>query len=140
MYKMGAKRITVQTTVSKDPETVWECWTDPEHITKWNFAADSWCCPRAENDLRVGGKYMARMEAKDGSFGFDFEAIYDEVIENKKIAYTMTDGRRATTVFERSGKGTLVTTVFDAEDQNPLEMQKEGWQAILTNFKAYAEG
>ena len=137
---MGTKRITVQTTINKDSETVWECWTDPEHITQWNFAADSWCCPRAENDIRVGGKYMARMEAKDGSFGFDFEAIYDEVIEHKKIAYTMTDGRKATTVFERSGKGTLVTTIFDAEDQNPLEMQKGGWQAILNNFKAYVEG
>lgn len=80
------------------------------------------------------------MEAKDGSFGFDFEAIYDEVIENKKISYTMTDGRQATITFENLGKDTLVTTTFDPEDQNPLEMQKDGWQAILNNFKAYVEG
>lgn len=137
---MEEKKITIQTTVDNSVERVWECWNEPGHITQWNFAADTWCCPRAENDLRVGGKYSARMEAKDGSFGFDFEAVYDEVVKNKKIAYTMTDGRQATTTFENSGKGTLITTVFDPEDQNPLEMQKEGWQAILNNFKAYVEG
>lgn len=137
---MEAHKITVKALVKNDVETVWECWTDPGHITQWNFAADSWCCPRAENDLKVGGKYMARMEAKDGSFGFDFEAVYDEVVEHEKISYTMMDGRQATTTFENSGNGTLVTTVFDPEDQNPLEMQEEGWQAILNNFKTYAEG
>ena len=126
--------------VKNEVERVWECWTHPEHITQWNFAADSWCCPRAENDLKVGGRYMARMEAKDGSFGFDFEAIYDEVVRHKKISYTMMDGRQATTTFENSGNGTLVTTVFDPEDQNPLEMQEGGWQAILNNFKTYVEG
>ncbi len=140
MYKMETGKITVQATINKDKERVWECWHNPEHITQWNFAADSWCCPRAENDLRVGGKYMARMEAKDGSFGFDFEAIYDEVAHEEKITYTMMDGRQATTTFENLGKGTVVTTVFDPEDQNPLEMQKEGWQAIINNFKAYVEG
>ncbi|MEE1964296.1 SRPBCC family protein [Allomuricauda taeanensis] len=136
---MEKDKITVQTTVNKNVERVWECWTDPEHITQWNFAADSWCCPKAENDLKVGGKYRARMEAKDGSFGFDFEAVYDEVVKHKKISYTMTDGRQATTTFETSGTGTLVTTVFDPENQNPLEMQQGGWQAILNNFKAYVE-
>ncbi|SFC53856.1 Uncharacterized conserved protein YndB, AHSA1/START domain [Flagellimonas taeanensis] len=136
---MEKEKITVQTTVKKNVERVWECWTDPEHITQWNFAADSWCCPKAENDLKVGGKYRARMEAKDGSFGFDFEAVYDEVAKHKKISYTMTDGRQATTTFETSGTGTLVTTVFDPENQNPLEMQQGGWQAILNNFKAYVE-
>jgi uncharacterized protein YndB with AHSA1/START domain len=136
---MEKDKITVQTTVNKNVERVWECWTDPEHITQWNFAADSWCCPKAENDLKVGGKYRARMEAKDGSFGFDFEAVYDEVVKHKKISYTMTDGRQATTTFETSGTGTLVTTVFDPENQNPLEMQEGGWQAILNNFKAYVE-
>ncbi|MDC6385825.1 activator of HSP90 ATPase [Flagellimonas taeanensis] len=136
---MEKDKITVQTTVNKNVERVWECWTDPEHITQWNFAADSWCCPKAENDLKVGGKYRARMEAKDGRFGFDFEAVYDEVVKHKKISYTMTDGRQATTTFETSGTGTLVTTVFDPENQNPLEMQQGGWQAILNNFKAYVE-
>ncbi|KAB5487539.1 MULTISPECIES: SRPBCC family protein [Flagellimonas] len=137
---METHRITVKAMVKNEVERVWECWTHPEHITQWNFAADSWCCPRAENDLKVGGRYMARMEAKDGSFGFDFEAIYDEVVRHKKISYTMMDGRQATTTFENSGNGTLVTTVFDPEDQNPLEMQEGGWQAILNNFKTYVEG
>lgn len=136
---METQRITIQATIQQGAERIWECWTDPEHITQWNFAADDWCCPKAENDLKVGGRYMARMEAKDGSFGFDFGAVYDEVVPLKKISYTMTDGRQATTTFEDRGNHTLVTTVFDAEDQNPLEMQKEGWQTILNNFKSYVE-
>lgn len=106
-------------------------WTNPEHITKWNFASDDWHCPKAENDLRVGGKYSARMETKDGSFGFDFEAIYDEVIDQKKITYTMSDGRQATTDFEHRDNKTKVTTTFDAENENPADIQREGWQAIL---------
>ncbi|NWG27203.1 MAG: SRPBCC domain-containing protein, partial [Ignavibacteriaceae bacterium] len=107
--------------------------------TKWNFASDDWHCPNAENDVCVGGKYIARMEAKDGSFGFDFEAIYDEVIHQKKIAYTMTDGRRAITNFENQNGKTKVITTFDAENENPVEMQRTGWKAILNNFKNYVE-
>lgn len=118
---------------------VWVHWTEPKHITKWNFAIPEWHCPSASNDLKVGGKYQARMEAKDGSFGFDFEAIYDEVIPQKKLTYTMTDGRAVTTSFEQSGDATIVTTVFVAESQNPIEMQKSGWQSILNNFKKYTE-
>lgn len=131
--------ITVETTILADINKVWDYWTKPEHITKWNFADDSWHCPRAENDLRAGGKYGARMEAKDGSFGFDFEAVYDEVIDNEKIAYTMADGRRATTTFEDLGDKTKINIVFDAEDENSIEMQKSGWQAILDSFKQYVE-
>jgi uncharacterized protein YndB with AHSA1/START domain len=112
----------------------------PEHITKWNFASDDWCCPRASNDLKKGGKYAARMEAKDGSFGFDFEAIYDKVDNQKEIAYTMGDGRQAVTTFEDLGGKTKVTTIFDAESQNPVEMQRDGWQAIMNNFKKHVEG
>lgn len=132
-------KITIEAVVAATPNKVWETWTDPKHITKWNFASDDWQCPSASNDLKVGGKYVARMEAKDGSFGFDFEAIYDEVIDQKKISYTMGDGRQATTRFEDLGGKTKVTTTFDAEGTNPEEMQRAGWQAILNNFKKYAE-
>lgn len=136
---MKATQINIEATVSADVKKVWDCWTKPEHITKWNFAIDDWQCPWAKNDLKVGGKYIARMEAKDGSFGFDFEAIYDEVVDQRKIAYTMGDGRKAITNFETVDGKTKVTTTFDAEGQNPVEMQKDGWQAILNNFKKYTE-
>lgn len=136
---MKSIKITIETTISNDLQNVWTYWTAPEHITNWNFASDDWHCPSAENDLRVGGKYSARMEAKDGSFGFDFEAIYDEVIDQKRITYTIADGRQAITDFENLGGKTKVTTTFDAESENPVEMQRDGWQAILNNFKKYAE-
>ena len=129
----------METNVAADKKKVWDYWTMPVHITKWNFASDDWQCPRAENDLKVGGKYTARMEAKDGSFGFDFEAVYDEVIDQEKLTYTMGDGRHATTHFVEEGKQTKVTTTFDAENQNDAEMQRGGWQAILDNFKKYVE-
>lgn len=136
---MGYPKIRIEALVAAHPQKVWERWTLPEHITKWNFASDDWHCPRAENDLKVGGKYTARMEAKDGSFGFDFGAVYDEVVPQKKITYTIADGRQATTDFEEVDGQTKIVTVFDAEGQNPLEMQKAGWQAILNNFKKYVE-
>ncbi len=132
-------KITINATINEKIEKVWDCWTSPEHITKWNFADPSWQCPNAENDLKVGGKYKARMEAKDGSFGFDFEAIYDVVINHKELSYTMPDGRQATSIFESNGNSTIVTTIFDAESENPVELQKNGWQAILNNFKNYTE-
>ena len=137
---MSTTKITVETTVSADTKKVWNYWTKPEHITKWNFASDDWHCPKATNDLRVGGKYFARMEAKDGSFGFDFNTVYNEVVEHKTLTYTMEDGRKATTHFEDQNGKTKITTVFDAENQNPVEMQKGGWQAILNNFKKHVEG
>ncbi|HMC02365.1 MAG TPA: SRPBCC family protein [Flavobacteriaceae bacterium] len=136
---MNTTKVTVETTVNANTKKVWTYWTNPEHITKWNFASDDWHCPRAENDLKVGGKYCSRMEAKDGSIGFDFEAVYDDIVDQKKITYTMTDGRKATTEFENKGEQTKVTTTFDAEDSNPIEMQKDGWQAIINNFKKYVE-
>jgi uncharacterized protein YndB with AHSA1/START domain len=136
---MGAKKITIETFIAAQPEKVWRCWTEPDHITQWNFASDDWCCPNAENDLKVGGRYKARMEAKDGSFGFDFMAIYDDITEHKSLVYTMTDGRKVTTNFEEQGGSTKVTTVFDAEEQNSIDMQRDGWQAILNNFKRHVE-
>ncbi|GAB4293939.1 MAG: SRPBCC family protein [Ignavibacteriaceae bacterium] len=136
---MSKTKITIETTISADAKKVWEYYNKPEHITKWNFALDEWHCPSAENDLRVGGKLKSRMEAKDGSVGFDFEATYNEIINEKKIAYTIADGRQVVTNFENMGNETKVTTTFEAENQNPVEMQKSGWQAILDNFKKYVE-
>jgi uncharacterized protein YndB with AHSA1/START domain len=136
---MEKTKVTVEALIDAPKEKVWEYFTLPEHITKWNFAADTWQCPRAENDLRVGGKYSARMEAKDGSFGFDFDAIYDEVRDGESITYTMGDGRQSTTDFTDVEGKTMVTTAFDAETMNDVEMQRGGWQAILDNFKKYAE-
>jgi uncharacterized protein YndB with AHSA1/START domain len=135
-----ATKITVRATINAPIKSVWDKWTIPHHIIKWNFASDDWHCTTAENDLRVGGKMSSRMEAKDGSFGFDFAGIYDDVTEHEKITYTMEDGRQATTTFENNNSSTIVTTVFDAENENPVEMQQSGWQAILNNFKKYAEG
>ena len=133
------KTITVEATILASAEKVWAYYTTPDHITKWNFADPSWHCPKVENDLRVGGKYLARMEAKDGSFGFDFEAVYKDVKKRKSFSYTMADGRVATTVFESDGKNTKVSVTFDPEEENSIEMQKEGWQSILNSFRTYAE-
>jgi uncharacterized protein YndB with AHSA1/START domain len=136
---MTSQQITVGTTIEAPIQRVWEAYTTPADITRWNFASDDWCCPSAEADLKVGGVYKARMEAKDGSFGFDFEAVYREVEPCKAIALAMSDGRKMRTTFEAAGEGTKVTTVFDAETQNSMEMQRDGWQAILDNFGAYVQ-
>jgi uncharacterized protein YndB with AHSA1/START domain len=136
---MNATKITISATINAGKAKTWDCYTQPGHITKWNFAIDAWQCPNAENDLRVGGLYKARMEAKDGSFGFDFEAVYDEISLENHFTYTLTDGRQVTTRFETAGCQTTVTTTFDAEGENPAEMQRRGWQAILDNFKKYVE-
>lgn len=131
--------ITIDATVAADIATAWDTYTDPEHITKWNFASDDWCCPSASNDLRPGGQYTARMEAKDGSFGFDFGGVYDDVNEHRDLSYTLGDGRKVKTTFEDKGGKTLVTTMFDPEQVNPVEMQQGGWQAILNNYVKYTE-
>jgi len=131
--------ITVETLVNAIIEKVWEFWTKPEHITKWNHASDDWHTPRAENDLQIGGKFLSRMEAKDGRFGFDFEGIYDEVLTNEKISYTLLDDRKVSITFLPTENGVQVTETFEAETMNTLELQKMGWQAILNNFKKYVE-
>lgn len=136
---MNTIKITIQVVISAAKQKVWDYYTKPEHITKWNFAIDTWYCPTASNDLMVGGKYKARMEAKDGSFGFDFEAVYNEVAYGEKFTYTMTDNRIVNTNFKQLGEKTEVTIVFDAENENPVEMQQQGWQSILDNFKKYTE-
>jgi uncharacterized protein YndB with AHSA1/START domain len=132
-----SKKIIVETTVQAPVEKVWEYWTEPSHITKWNTATEEWHTPYAENDLQVGGKFLSRMEAKDGSFGFDFGGVYDEVKINEGIAYTLEDGRKVAISFIRQGDETKVIETFDAENSNPIEMQEAGWQAILDNFKKY---
>jgi uncharacterized protein YndB with AHSA1/START domain len=134
---METKKIIVETTVKAPVEKVWEYWTEPTHITKWNTASEEWHTPYAENDLKVGGKFLSRMEAKDGSFGFDFGGVYDDVRLNDGIGYTLEDGRKVTINFIRQGDETKVIETFDAENSNPIEMQEAGWQAILDNFKRY---
>lgn len=132
-------RITVSALVNKPVADVWNTWTDPKHIMQWNAATDDWHCPKAENDLRTGGKFSSTMAARDGSFSFDFEGVYDDVQPHKRIAYTMADGRTCEILFTEENGGTRVAESFDAESQNPVEMQRGGWQAILDRFKAYAE-
>lgn len=131
--------ITIETTVNATPERAWEVWNTPEHITQWCTPSPDWHTPSADNDLRVGGKYKARMEAKDGSFGFDFEATYDAVKPNEHFAYTIADGRKVVVDFKKEGNQTKIVQTFDPEDQNPVEFQRAGWQAILDNYKAYVE-
>ena len=130
----------VKATVNAPLEKVWKLWTDPTHITKWNNASDDWHTPKAENDLRTGGKFISRMEAKDGSMGFDFVGVYSLVDPLKRIAYTMEDGRKADITFWENDGVTTISESFEAEDMNSIEMQEAGWQAILNNFKKYAEG
>jgi uncharacterized protein YndB with AHSA1/START domain len=139
METQNKTNITVESTINAPVEKVWKFWSLPEHIKKWNNASDDWHTPSSENDLRPGGKFSTRMEAKDGSFGFDFGGIYDEVKTNELITYTMGDGRKVKVVFTSNGNTTTVTETFEAESQNPVEMQKGGWQAILDNFKKYVE-
>ena len=134
-----ATQITVSATVHAPIEKVWEYWTEPRHIIRWNNASEDWCTLKASNDLRKGGQFSSTMAAKDGSFSFDFEGIYDTVKNNELIQYTMSDGRKATVRFTAKGNETHVEETFDAENENPVEMQQEGWQAILNNFKKHAE-
>jgi uncharacterized protein YndB with AHSA1/START domain len=131
--------ITIEATVKANIETVWSKWTNPNDIVKWNTASEDWHTTKAENDLVVGGKFSSRMEAKDGSFGFDFWGFYTHIITNELIEYTMGDDRKVSVKFSANNGQTTITTLFEAENENPIEMQQFGWQAILNNFKKYAE-
>lgn len=131
--------ITIEANVNAPVEKVWKLWTTPADICKWNSPSPEWHTPSATNDLRVGGRFNSRMEAKDGSMGFDFSGTYNEVKTNELIIYTMDDNRKAEIIFAPQGSSTKVTIAFDAEDINPIEMQRGGWQAILDCFKNYAE-
>jgi uncharacterized protein YndB with AHSA1/START domain len=123
--------------VNVPTEKAWHYWTKPEHIVKWNFASNSWHCPKATNDLKVGGTFNYRMEARDHSAGFDFWGVYDVVEEYKKIAYTLGDGRKVEVAFIPDGTATRILQDFEAEKENPVDMQKFGWQAIMNNYKDY---
>jgi uncharacterized protein YndB with AHSA1/START domain len=131
--------ITVHAKIDAPVDVVWKFWTTPEDIVKWNNASDDWHTTRAENDLRIGGKFLSRMEAKDGSMGFDFEGIYEAVKKNGHIEYSIADGRKVRIVFMAKGNETQITESFDAENINSVEQQRSGWQAILDNFKKYVE-
>lgn len=136
---MSKTVITIDAVVNAPNSKVWEIWTSPEHIVKWNHASDDWHTTTATNDLKVGGKFNSRMEAKDGSFGFDFWGIYDEIVTNKKIAYTLGDDRKVDVTFTEKDNGVEIISSFEAENENPIDMQKTGWQLILNNFKKYVE-
>lgn len=135
---MKPEPIIIKTRVNSPLNKTWDCYTNPAHITKWNFASPDWHCPSARNDMKVGGVYSARMEAKDGSFGFDFEAVYTNIVAHDTFSYEF-GGRTATIKFNNHGTETEVIVTFDPEEQNPIEMQRAGWQSILDNFKKYIE-
>ncbi|MGA0110156.1 MAG: SRPBCC domain-containing protein, partial [Schleiferiaceae bacterium] len=132
--------IEVTALTSARRSTAWHAFTDPTHVVNWNFAGDDWCCPSCTNDVRVGGTWTSRMEARDGSFGFDFASTYTEVVEGEKIHLLMADGRRWEVEFSDEGTGTRITERFDPEAQNPEDMQRAGWQMILDRFATYASG
>jgi uncharacterized protein YndB with AHSA1/START domain len=136
---MERTAITVNADINAPLEKVWNFWTLPEHIIKWNNASDDWHTPYAENDLRTGGKFQSRMEAKDGSMGFDFRGIYDNVELHKLIEYTLGDGRKVQISFSENDNQTRVSEKFEAEAENSVELQQNGWQSILNNFKKYTE-
>jgi uncharacterized protein YndB with AHSA1/START domain len=131
--------ITVSTLVNAPIERAWKTWTTPEDIENWNRATDDWHCPRAVNDLTIGGKFSYTMAALDGSFSFDFEGIYTAISEPKYIEYTIIDGRRVTIHFAKAEIGTTVTETFEIEDTHTPEEQQSGWQSILDNYKSYTE-
>lgn len=131
--------VTVKAFINAPVAKVWEYWTEPAHIVKWNNASEDWHTPSASNDLRVEGRFTSRMEARDGSQGFDFGGVYTAVDEHARIEYTMDDDRKVKILFDGDGQTTHVTETFDAENTFPVEMQRAGWQSILDNFKKYTE-
>ena len=133
------KEITVQVEISLNIKKVWEVLTEPIHIINWNFASDDWFCPKAENNLKIGEKFNYRMEAKDGSFGFDFWGTYTEIQDFKKLFSILGDGRKLEIFLEEKNELTTIIEKFEAEDENSIELQKNGWQSILNNLKKYAE-
>ncbi len=139
MDKQDKVFITVNTKVKAPIKNVWKSWTEPKDVMQWNNASPDWHTPKAINDLKVGGKFVYRMEAKDGSFGFDFNGVYDEVKLQEKIVYTIEGGRKVEVTFKAEGFVTEVTETFEAETENSVELQRSGWQTILDNFARYTE-
>ncbi|MEJ1237030.1 SRPBCC family protein [Chryseolinea sp. T2] len=139
MKTADTQSITVETLVNAPVEKAWKYFSEPEHITKWAFASDDWHAPYADNDLRKDGKFKTTMAAKDGSFSFDFEGVYTNVVPKKTFEYAMADGRKVKVDFAADGSKTRVTETFDPESQNPIDMQRAGWQAILENYRRHVE-
>ena len=140
MMEVGQKNyITIQALIAAPVQLVWGKWNNPADIVKWNTASDDWHTTKAANDLQTGGTFNSRMEAKDGSFGFDFYGIYDKVVENELLEITLGDKRKVTVIFKSAEGQTLITQTFEAENENSPELQQNGWQAILDNFKKYTE-
>ncbi|MBC7848430.1 MAG: SRPBCC domain-containing protein [Chitinophagaceae bacterium] len=139
MEAIQKQLVNIKVTVNAPIAKVWEFWNEPAHITQWNCASEDWHSPTAQNDLKPGGKFSIRMEAKDGSVGFDFWGIYDEVKMHEYIAYTLGDNRKVDITFTSEGDVTQIDENFETETANPVEMQQFGWQSILNNFKKYAE-
>lgn len=133
-------KITIEVVINDYISSVWSAYTNPDDIKQWNFASEEWCCPFVENNLKVGGTYKARMEAKDKSTGFDFVAVYKEIVPNKSITYELDDSRLVQITFDELEDATKVTITFDGEQEHSEEAQKQGWQSILDNFKSYVEG
>lgn len=131
--------ITVQIKIADSIDKIWDLWTLPLHITKWNMASEDWHTPFAENDLKVGGKFKSTMASRDGTMSFDFTGTYSSIENKKLIAYTMEDGRKVIVVFDQQEDGVEIRESFDPESENPEEFQQQGWQAILNNFKKYVE-
>ena len=132
-------KILVETTVKASVTKTWDAWTNKDDIMQWNTASSEWHTTKTENDLRPGGAFLFRMEAKDGSFGFDFYGIYDKIILNQLIEYPLVDDRIVSVTFQNLGKNTKIIEIFEAETENTIELQKAGWQAILDNFKKHTE-
>ena len=128
-----------ETLINAPIEIVWDLWTNPKHIVKWNNMSDEWHTPIAENDLRVGGRLFLRMEMKDGSDGFDYTCIYDDVVVNQKISHITSDNRKTEVLFLVTEDGVRLTETFEPESKTPLDIQKDFCQSILDNFKAYVE-
>ena len=134
------EKVTLKTTILRPVQKVWEFFTKPEHITQWNFANDEWKCPSAKSDLREGGRFNYRMETKDGSFGFDYAGVFEEIIPEQKLSYHLDDGRKVEVFFASIDNSTTeITEIFEPETSNPVEMQRDGWDKILHNFEKYAE-
>ncbi len=132
-------QITVSANIKAPLTMVWKCWTEPNHVQNWNFASSDWHCPTTENDLKIGGEFHYMMAAKDGSFSFDFWGTFMNIQEEKSLEIILGDGRKMSVLFEGIGEETIITEIFEPEEINSIELQKEGWQAILDNFKKYTE-
>lgn len=136
---MNSSKITVEVSIHAKLDKVWDYWTNPKHIVNWYNASEDWHAPYADNDLKENGKFKTTMAAKDGSFSFDFEGIYTHIETHQKIEYVLGDQRKVAVLFETNNHEVKVTEIFDPEEINPIDMQKAGWLAILTNFKKYVE-